>query len=98
LVWAFGEFRVVWGIRARAWPARTWPTERWLLAGAGLLGVSIGSFLHGLSHLISRDLVGKPVHTLGVVALLTLGVVAHLLLVTGLLRWRQAGRHPGSAG
>ena len=50
----------------------------------GLIGVGVGSAAHAVSHVIGRDLGGKPEADIPLFAGL-----AMLLLVAGLVRWRE---------
>lgn len=61
-----------------------------IFAGDGLstalLGVGLGMAAHTISHIIGRDLGGTPETDIPFFAVLTA-----LLLVAGILRWREAG-------
>lgn len=50
----------------------------------GLIGVGIGSAAHTVSHIVGRDLGGKPEVDISLFAVFTV-----LLLVAGLVRWRE---------
>lgn len=50
----------------------------------GLIGVGIGAAAHTVSHVVGRDLGGKPEVDIPLFAVLTV-----LLLVAGLVRWRE---------
>jgi uncharacterized membrane protein len=49
-----------------------------------LVGVGLGAALHAVSHLIGRDLGGKPETDIP-----SLAAMAAMLLVAGILRWRR---------
>ena len=57
--------------------------------GVSLLGVGVGAALHGLSHVVGRELGGSPGTD---IPLFT--TVAVVLLAAGVLRWRQVRRYP----
>jgi hypothetical protein len=50
----------------------------------GLIGVGVGSAAHVVSHVVGHDLGGKPEMDIPLFAVLTV-----LLLVAGLVRWRE---------
>jgi hypothetical protein len=54
-----------------------------------LLGVGAGAALHVLSHLIGTDLGGNPE-----IDIPTFALIAVLLLVAGVVRWRHTGGPP----
>jgi uncharacterized membrane protein len=54
----------------------------------GLLGVGAGSAVHVVSHIIGRDLGGRPATDIPFFVALTL-----LLVVPGLVRWRATSGH-----
>lgn len=53
----------------------------------GLIGVGIGSLAHAISHLMGTDLGGTPA-----VDIPTFLVIGLLLLVGGVIRWREPSR------
>ncbi len=55
-----------------------------------LVGVGVGAALHAVSHIVGRDLGGRPATDIPVFT-----VMAVVLLAAGGLRWRQARRPAG---
>ena len=55
----------------------------------GLMGVGVGSAAHTVSHLVGQNLGGKPDVGIPVFAVLSL-----LLLVAGVVRWREHRARP----